>query len=400
MTELSDLVDAQVLGSAPIRVLYLHGFRRIGGAERALLSLADAIRQMAVEPLVLWPQEDRAFTRLQSRGVRVVALKVPPWRHGFSLFFLPLFLARLRRVAVPADFDLVHVNNYRSAPLGRCVSRWAGVPWVCHVRELITMEKVRQYCLGSSDTLIAVSEAVGHALVRGGMPQHRVTLIRSGIALHGVPREEQSVALRQGLGIAPGDPVLGIVAHILPHKGYDDLIQALPLIKEKLPRVRCLIVGEAPRKRYLRHLLDLAERLSIRDRLILVGFQEDVVPFLGAMDLFVLPSHSEGLPITILEAMAAARPVVATAVGGIPEVVRDGETGMLVPAQDPRRLAEAILGLLEAPGLARVMGDEGRRRIQALFALEEEALQIATVYRKVLAACSPRSAQLSQAGRW
>jgi glycosyltransferase involved in cell wall biosynthesis len=198
--------------------------------------------------------------------------------------------------------------------------------------------------------------------------------------------------LRERLGISPHDPVLGIVAHILPHKGYDDLVQALALLLEKLPTVKCLIVGRAPRKRYLQRLLQRAERLSVRDRLIMAGFQEDVVPFLHTMDVFVLPSRTEGFPMTILEAMAAGRPVVATAVGGIPEIVRDGETGFLTPPGDPGRLAEAFLQLLEAPTLATAMGEAGRKRVESHFTLESEARQITTVYHQLLAASSPRSA--------
>jgi len=201
-------------------------------------------------------------------------------------------------------------------------------------------------------------------------------------------REEHSRALRQDLGILADGPVVGIVAHILPHKGFDDLIQALALIREKHPGVRCLMVGEAPRKGYLRRLFDLAERLSVRDCLILVGFQDDVAPFLRVMDLVALPSRTEGFPITILEAMAASRPVVATSVGGVPEAVQDGRTGILVPPGDPRHLAEAIIGILDSPGLARAMGEAGRKLVESVFTLEGEAEQTSKVYRQVLAASS------------
>ncbi|MGH7207796.1 MAG: glycosyltransferase, partial [Nitrospiraceae bacterium] len=174
--------------------------------------------------------------------------------------------------------------------------------------------------------------------------------------------------------------------------GFDDLIRALALIREKIPGVRCVMVGGAPRKRYLQRLLDLAERLSVRDRLILVGYQDDVAPFLGVMDLVALPSRTEGFPITILEAMAASRPIVATSVGGVPEAVRDGRTGILVPPGDPRRLAEAIIGLLDSPGLARAMGEEGRKLVESVFTLEAEARQTAQVYRRALAAYPPKEA--------
>jgi glycosyltransferase involved in cell wall biosynthesis len=183
---------------------------------------------------------------------------------------------------------------------------------------------------------------------------------------------------------------------VLPHKGYDDLVRALALLQEKLPRVKCLIVGKAPRRGYLRKLLRRAEHLSIRERLIVAGFQEDVVPFLHAMDVFVLPSRTEGLPITILEAMAAGKPVVATAVGGIPEVVRDDETGLLVPPGDPGRLAEAVMRLLEAPALAKAMGEAGRRQVESRFTMEQEARQTARVYGQVLTAYSSGSLRNQQ----
>jgi glycosyltransferase involved in cell wall biosynthesis len=383
----------------PIQVLYLHAFQRIGGAERALLGLADVVRQMDVEPLVLWPRADRAFSWLRSRGVGTATLKVPPWRHGLSLPLLPLFLARLQRISVRNSIDVVHVNNYRSAPWGRFVAQWAGAPCVCHVREMITSEMIHRYRLRSMDTLIAVADAVGLTLIKEGIPQGRVSTIRSGVAVHGLPTQSEAHRSREGLRIGPNDPVVGIVAHILPHKGYDDLVQALALIAERLPNTRCLVVGEAPRKRYLRHLLDLAERHAVKDRLTLVGFREDVACLLQAMDLVVLPSHSEGLPITILEAMAAGKPVVATAVGGIPEVVRNGETGLLVPPRDPQRMAEAAIRLLQSPALARLMGEAGRKQVEAGFTLAREARETSMAYQEILASRSRDGRRVPQTGQ-
>ena len=369
----------------PIRVLYLHDSQLIGGAERALLTLATAIGQMAVEPLVVWPLVDDTAQWLRSRDVRVIQLKVPAWRHGLALPFLPSLLVRLRRSVRQGEIDLVHVNNYRLAPIGRFVARWAGVPCVCHVREMIGLGKIRQYRLASSaDSLIAVAEAVGQALIRGGLPPDRITVIHSGISIPEIPTDTQRTAVRSSLGIAAEEAVLGIVGHVLPHKGYDDLIRAIALIKEKVPASRCVIVGKTLRASYLHSLRELARELSIENRLMWVGVQQDVLPILHAIDLFVLPSHTEGLPITILEAMAAGRPVVATTVGGIPELVRHGETGMLVPPNDPRSLAEAMLGLLNEPGPARAMGEAGRARVATTFTVESEARETALLYQRIL----------------
>jgi glycosyltransferase involved in cell wall biosynthesis len=368
------------------RVLYLHEFSRMGGAELALLRLIEAIRPAGVEPLVVWPRNDAIFARLSSQGIRVVRLKVPRWRHGLSLPLLPVCLLRLRQVLSRRGVDLVHVNNYRSAPFGLLVARWAGVPCVSTVREMIAPDKVRQYRLRRLDALVAVCDSVARILVDAGVPQDRVGTVRSGVSLPPMPTESARRKLRESLGNAADDPLIGIVAHILPHKGFDDLVQALPLIVRRIPRVRCLVVGEAPRKRYMNHLLELAERLAVRDRLVWVGAQDDVPRFLAAMDLFVLPSHTEGLPLTVLEAMAAGRPVVGTAVGGIPEAVRHGETGFVVPPRDPRRLAEAVIDVLANPALAKSMGEAGRARAGEAFTLDAEARQTRAQYCRVLGA--------------
>ena len=132
---LTDAVVAEgMAGGAALRVLYIHGFTRLGGAERALLRLADAIRQRGVEPLVLWPKNDRGFPWLRSRGIRVAGIKVPVGTPRLSLLVFPLMLARVLRFVALAKIDLVHVNNYRSVHFGRMVSRWTKVPLVCHVR--------------------------------------------------------------------------------------------------------------------------------------------------------------------------------------------------------------------------------------------------------------------------
>ena len=134
-------------------------------------------------------------------------------------------------------------------------------------------------------------------------------------------------------------------------------------------------------------------------RLILVGPQEDATGFLEAMDLFVLPSHTEGLPLTVLEAMAAGRPVIATAVGGIPEAIQNGQTGFVVPPHQPRQLAEAVMALLGTPGLSGAMGEAGREKAETVFTLEREARETTLVYQALLAACSGEVRHVPRAGQ-
>ena len=369
----------------------------MGGAEQALLAIVREISREAVEPLLLWPRKDGTYRRLLSQGVQCAVLKVPGWRRPGSLPFIPLAVYRLRRLLSRAAIDLLHVNNFRSAPIGRIASRWAGIPCVSHVRELIPPKKIDQFRLRSCDFLIAVSRAVEEILLNEGFPRDQTATVYSGIDLSNIPSDSDSQPLRAVLGIAPDDPVIGIVAHLLPHKGYDDLLEAMALVTGRFPRVKCLIVGHAPRKSYFRRLLVRAEHLSIRQRLIFVGFQEDVFPFLGAMDLFVMPSLAEGQGIALLEAMAKQKPVVATGVGGIPEVVKDGETGIIVQPNNPRQLADAIIRMLEDPRMAEEAGRRGRKRVETEFTLEAEARQLRRIYGQVLA-LSGRCSHAASAG--
>ena len=244
-----------------------------------------------------------------------------------------------------AEHPLVHVHGPPGGGKSSLVAELA--------QELAEKRPVLWYRFrsGVNDSLAALLFELGEYLRAGDSPALADLLeqalpdpnpvMATRLALRELAPVELLLVL-DDLHTAADDPVVGIVAHILPHKGFDDLVQALPLIVQQIPRVRCLVVGEAPRKKYLAHLLDLAQRLAVRDRLIWLGAQEDVPRFLDAMDLFVLPSHTEGLPLTVLEAMAAGKPVIGTAVGGIPEAVRHGETGWLVSSGEADALAEAI----------------------------------------------------------
>jgi len=170
---------------------------------------------------------------------------------------------------------------------------------------------------------------------------------------------------REEFGLNRDDMVIGAIGYFAPLKGYDDLIKAMPLILEVVPRARLLITGEAiyPAYRdYKKKLRDLIDRLGLADTVIFAGQRDDLPQVLNTLDIFVLPSWTEGFGRANLEAMAAGKPVVSTNVGGIPEVVVDGETGILVPPHDPTTLAQAVIRLAEDETLRNKMGRAGLKR--------------------------------------
>jgi glycosyltransferase involved in cell wall biosynthesis len=233
------------------------------------------------------------------------------------------------------------------------------------------------------DRYIAVSKASRDRLVAYlGLPAARLTAVPNAVELgrFEAPAEPGRSAVRQQWGIPAEAPVLGVLARLSPQKGLTYLVSAMPSILAAHPNAYALVVGEG----HLRDDLEAQARaLGVDRRILFVGYHQNVVNYLRAMDLFVLPSLFEGMPLSILEAMGAALPVVATAVDGTPEVVADGETGLLVPPTDPDALARALIRLLDDRALAARMGQQGRAHAEGL---SEAALldRVSTVYREVL----------------
>ncbi len=175
--------------------------------------------------------------------------------------------------------------------------------------------------------------------------------------------------------------VVGTVSSLTPHKGHEYLIQAASLVLDTLPPVKFLIVGDGPLRKRLE---EQAKELNIHSSVIFTGKRKDIPEILSLLDVFVLPSHTrEGLGIAIIEAMAAERPVVATDIGGIPEVVDDGETGVLVPPEDTEALSKAIITLLQDPPRAKTMGEKGRTRIKEMFTTTKMLSEIEHVYQSL-----------------
>src|SRR5207247_1379395 len=189
--------------------------------------------------------------------------------------------------------------------------------------------------------------------------------------------------VREQLGIPNGAPVLGCLANVLEIKGHDILLDAFANIVKVHSTVHLLLVGRDTSS-YGAEMHALADRLGVAERTHFVGFQADVRPYIAAMNLVVLPSRSEGLPVALLECMAMAKPVVASAVGGIPEIVVDGVTGKLIQPEDTLALNSAMIELLSHPKLLREYGQKGMERVEISFALQSEINALESVYHHLL----------------
>jgi glycosyltransferase involved in cell wall biosynthesis len=227
------------------------------------------------------------------------------------------------------------------------------------------------------DRLIAVSSAIVTKILdekRSGAP---ISLIRNGVDLVRYAHQEPCCTLREEYGMAPDSPIVGVVARLEPEKGHATLLEAWGAVIEAVPAAWLLVIGEGARRDALEAQ---ARELGIQHRVVFTGRRDDVPAVTAALDVAVLPSYREALGLSILEAMALSRPVVASNVGGIPEMIEDGVTGLLVPPHDPGALAEAIVRLLQDHQLADMLGRAGHDLVHEQFCIERMMAAIEEIY--------------------
>ena len=370
-------------GRVGLRVLHVDSERTWRGGERQVLFLLRRQRAAGNEPHLAAPAESAIFAKASAEGIPTHPV---PMRGTWDLASA-FALADLHRRLRP---DLVHWHAARAHALGAIAHRLAPLPATILSRRVDF--PVRR-SLGSRllwaqpiDAIAAISEGVRDALARSGVDPARVTVVRSGIDFTPYEAPVHRAELRATLGMGPDEIIAFQAAALAPHKSQTDLLRAAAVACRREPRLRVWIAGDGP----LRDELEREHRsLGLGTAVRFLGFREDVVSLLQAADLFVVSSYLEGMGTATLDAMAAGLPVVATRVGGIPEIVADGETGILVSARDPAALADAMVRLSAEGDLRRRFGEAGRAKARD-FSADRTAEETDRLYRKVLEARDAR----------
>ena len=378
----AEVVAADRRGRRPIRVLWLIKGLDPGGAELLLAMLAEVRNRdgFEYEAAYVLPWKRGLVDQLERAGVAVHCL------HGGREWNLR-WAARLRRLVRERRYDVVHIHSPYVAGIARVALKampasvrprtvyTEHLPWWGYVRATRLLNRMT-YRL--DDANLAVSTTVTESIAPG--LRDKVQVVVQGIFPERVRdqlghRDE----VRAELGIGPDELVVGTVAHFRPQKGYPVLLEAARLVLDEGLPVRFVAVGRGPQEDELRAI---HARLSLGDRFLLTGFREDATRVMSAFDLFALASHNEGLPLALMEALALGTPVVATAVGGIPEGVKDGVEGLLVPPSRPDLLAHAIVTLVRDSRLRARMSEAAADRGRA-FDIRESARSVEQVYREV-----------------
>ncbi len=365
------------------KILFVHGIPEIGGAERELLAIIERLPRAGYQPVVVGPNTGALADSLAERQVPVREGVFPPWRKVRGYFQRSAAVKKLRAVIEAEQPALVHVNDFWWVPQTLGAVNGLSVPVVAHVRQEIQPWKAQRYKLEQVDLLLPVSRQVQRSLQEAGVPPGKLETLYSGLDKDLLPSHPSGNEVRRRLGISPEALVIGTVANLFPRKGYDVLIQALPELVKALPNLQYLIIGVGD-PGYEQHLRHQVQTLGLNAVVHFVGFQPHVFPFLAALDAYVHPALMEGFGIAVLEAMAMGKPVLATRVGGLPEIVLEGETGYLIPPGDAPALANMIVVLLRDPALRHRLGARGRSRVLTVFTLEALLRRLTELYQRLV----------------
>ena len=355
----------------------VHSLQR-GGSERLACDLARSLDPTAVQSSVCaidvtGPMADE----LARAGVPFHVMGREPrldWR----------LLPRLHRLFRTTGVDVVQTHHLTQLIYAAIAARLVGASVVHVEHEYFSLASRRRKqllrVLGLlCHRVVAVGEEIGLFLSQHvGLPASRIVVITNGVDLKRyspIPRLPRSA-----LALPLTGPLIGHVGRLDPLKDQASLVQAFRMVIDEHPDAHLVLVGEGPVRCQLEQL---AAALGIRDRVLLLGSRGDVADLLPHFQVFAMASLAEGLPLSVLEAMASARPVVATGVGDIPGVVQDGITGLLVPARRPQALAAALAGLLAAPERAQALGRAGRVTVELRFAFSSTVQQYQALYESV-----------------
>lgn len=381
-----------------IRILHILSDTHTGaGPANSLLTLLDYLPSNQYKSYVALREAGTLSDELRERTIRCLFLSLPKPVGVDAFYFFsrfPCAVLYLVSFIRKHKIDVVHVHQCQSI-WGLIAGRLAGVSIVFHAREMLGNRFYKRALLHLPTQIIAISKAVASWLNKGASHsvKSKISVVYNAVDLKRFDPAKCNGTVRGELGIGHNVPMVIMVSKLVENKGHLDFVKSCMLVKEQYHEaVFAIVGGELPRHEwYAEKVKRTVNEAGLTKVLHLVGFRRDVEKFLAASDVVVQPSTwEEPLGRVPLEAMALGKPVVATAVGGIPEVVVDGVTGYLVPKGDPEALATRIIKLLSNSGLRRRFGEAGRRRICEQFNARNYASDITKIYREVVG-CAPEA---------
>lgn len=374
-----------------MKVLHVLPFPGVGGTEIATRRIADGLRVRGVESraVLLQPTGDQ-IAYLADAGIPFTVPGIrpePSYRSVIRFLIDSHAMARACR-----EVDLIHCADVQGAYYLAVAGRLAGRPVLSHVRNRHADVSRRDLPFINATTHFAFVSRSTREQFALKVSDARAAIVYDGVRLPSeaelVPRVETAAAVRAELGLPPDAVIAAMFARVNPQKDYETLVRAACALHCTHPKLHFLVVGDrseiALNRRHYEHVRSLINAGGVGDRFVFTGFRSDIQRLMLASDLCLLATNFEGLPLVLLEAMALARPCIATAVDGIPEVVDHNVTGLLHRHRDASDLAQGIARLVDDPNLARRIGDAARKHVQQRFSHECFSGRILHLYNRIL----------------
>ncbi|MEP6892296.1 MAG: glycosyltransferase family 4 protein [Gaiellaceae bacterium] len=374
-----------------VRVLQVIGGSKFGGAVWVVLSYVEALQEHGCEVTVCTSVEPVAEV---FRGAGCEILSIPEMTRDINPPRDLLALIKLTKICRKGRFDVVHTHTSKGGFIGRAAARLAGVPIVFHTAHgfafhessspvaVAVYTRLERLASRWSDRVLTVSDFHRHwAITERLAAPERIVTVRNGVSRSRLVVARDRRDFRGELGVEASDVLLVSVGRLATQKGLGTLLQALPKLLRRGVRARLVLVGEGPLRSALEEQITAT---ALTATVSFLGFRSDVGDILNASDIVIAPSLWEGLSISVLEAMASGKPIVATNIGSNLELLEDGVSGLLVPPNDPERFADAILTLALDPDAASRYGAAARERFELGFT--ERAMKDAlwAAYRSLL----------------
>ncbi|HEX2952202.1 MAG TPA: glycosyltransferase family 4 protein [Armatimonadota bacterium] len=350
-----------------------------GGIKTHLLTLLRGLDQNRIDPIVICPPSSTLADAVKQLGIDVIPLDIVGELNPMKDMQAALRLRKILREIKP---DILHIHSAKAGLVGRLAVMSRRRPKVILTMHSFVFDErvgekrrklissIERYFLKYTDKIVAVSQALKDELVSEmALPEEKIDVIYSGITFRDCHKEPH-------FGIR-----IGSVARLAPQKGVELFIRAAALVLAECPNVSFLVAGDGP---YRANLRAMAESLAIPEAIDFLGFQDDIPAFLSTLDIFMLTSHRETFGLSVVEAMSQAVPVVATRVGGVPEIIDDEKNGLLAEPGNPQDIADKVIRLLKDPEFAKQMAEAGNTSVRSRFTAERMVGETVALYTSLM----------------
>ncbi len=365
-------------------ILYLINTPDIkGGGEISLLNLLKKIDKKIYNPIAACPSEGSMSLAIRDMNIDVEIVSMRRLRY-FNLYSLVTGVLKLIRIINAYKIDVIHANGSRCMIYGGIAGKIKRIPVIWHVR-IVEKDNLLDRILSMlADRIIVISNSVRDRF-NWLKKKEKISVIYNGIDIDDFTRNINTDKIRKELSITETEIVIGTVGQLIPMKGHKYLIEAAKIVLEKIKNVKFIITGSSQgNNSYEMELKNMVKNYGLEDKIIFTGYRKDIKNIIALMDIFIFSAVGEGFGRVLIEAMALQKPVVAANSGGIPEIVVDGKTGLLVPENDPQSIASAVIRLINEKDIRVKMGMAGRKRVEEMFTIERRTRDVENLYSEVL----------------